>query len=133
MSVVSAAASRGIMRIPGPLSMDALLKYGAAEGMAYKHDVLAPPPLSPKIITFDGSPPKLWMFSRTHLRPSRMSSIPGSQGCILFAAQLAQVQIAHQTEAMIRRHDHHVEVCARVSTVLVAAPPEPVAEPPPWL
>ena len=76
ISVVSAAASRGIMRMPGPLSIEALLKYGAAEGIAYRHEVLAPPPLSPKIITFDGSPPKAAMFSRTHFRPSRISSKP---------------------------------------------------------
>ena len=32
--VVSAAASRGIIRMPGPLSIDALLKYELAEGIA---------------------------------------------------------------------------------------------------
>ena len=34
IKVVSAAASRGIIRMPGPLSIDALWKNGIVDGMA---------------------------------------------------------------------------------------------------
>jgi hypothetical protein len=65
-AVVSVAISRVRIRTPGPLSIDALLKYGAASGIAYKQDVFAPPPDSPKIMTLFGSPPKALIFLFTH-------------------------------------------------------------------
>jgi hypothetical protein len=37
---------------------------------------LLPPPDSPKIVTFDGSPPNGPMLSRTHSSAATMSSIP---------------------------------------------------------
>ena len=75
-SVVLAAISRVYIRTPGPLSIDALLKWGAASGMAYKHDVFAPPPDSPKIMTLSGSPPKRPIFRWTHSRPRIISRTP---------------------------------------------------------
>ena len=46
--------------------------YGA--GMAIKVDTLPPPPLSPKMVTLPGSPPKASALSRTHCRAAIRSS-----------------------------------------------------------
>ena len=40
-AVVAAASSGVYIRTPGPLSIDAFLKYGAAAGMAYRHDAVS--------------------------------------------------------------------------------------------
>ena len=56
--------------------MDALLKKRAASGMAYRQEVLAPPPDSPKIITLSGSPPKAAMFWFTQASPWAISRMP---------------------------------------------------------
>src|SRR6266542_681564 len=75
-AVVSAAISRVSIRTPGPLSIDALEKYGAAAGIAYKQDVFAPPPDSPKIITLFGSPPKTLICVFTHSSAATISRRP---------------------------------------------------------
>ena len=107
---------------PGPLSMDALLKYGAALGIAYRHDVFPPPPDSPKIITLAGSPPNAAMFRCTQRSPSTMSRTPlFPEPAYGFARHLVEIEEAEQAETMVGLHDDHVEVTREVRAVLPAA------------
>ena len=49
---------------------------GAADGSAYRHEVLAPPPLSPKIITLCGSPPVAARSQDPRRVPSVIAQVP---------------------------------------------------------
>ena len=59
-----------------PLMMMALWKSPFALGIHINVPTLPPPPDSPKMVTFVGSPPKLLMLSRTHSNACTTSSIP---------------------------------------------------------
>ena len=73
----SAAASSALPDVtPGPDWMIAFWNRPSAAGIASRWLTFEPPPLSPMIVTFAGSPPKPAILSRTHSRLATRSRFP---------------------------------------------------------
>ncbi len=94
-----------------------------------------PPPLSPKMRTRSGSPPKLAMLSLHPLQ--RKDGVEQTHaGCVpeLTAAEIAEIKISKRVETVVDRHDNHVLLHARGARRHTRRmSPEPVENPPPWI
>ena len=82
-------------------------KSPCAAGMAMSVQIFAPPPDSPKTVTFPGSPPNAAMLSRTHSRAATRSS------CAAFptayrSLEPAQVGVAEDVQAVIHADEHDI-------------------------
>ena len=56
-----------------------------------------------------------------------------ARGGVLLAAQVAQVQVAHEAQAVVAGHHDDIQRARQVGAILIGRPPEPVVNPPPWL
>ena len=82
--------------MPGPLSIDGL-RYGAAAGIAYRHEVFAPPPLSPKIM-----PEYLALSLNENGPPFFLRNLASLSRVLSFVTELGVTE--HQ-EGQVTRHE----------------------------
>ena len=104
-----------------PLIAHALRNRPCADGMPSRQVTLLPPPDSPKIVTFAGSPPKPAMLSRTHSSAATMSSIPTLPESANSLVEVRQVEEPEHAEPMVHA-DHHDVVVARQVREVVERP-----------
>ena len=117
----TASASRAARSRVGEAHAGAALDDGAVEqalaraGIASSVLTFPPPPDWPKIVTLPGSPPKRSMLSRTHSqRGDHVERAGIARLGEALAADVGEVQMAEDVEAMVDGHDHDVVAPARL-------------------
>src|SRR5207249_2674118 len=103
---VRVPSSRLAICSAGPLWMMALWNSPFAAGKAISTLTLAPPPLSPKIVTLPGSPPKRAILSRTHSSAATMSRMPAVPAPANAAQGEDRQQVGGQAEGVVLLHGH---------------------------
>ena len=110
--------------------MMALWKSPRAAGMHIRVPTLPPPPDSPKMVTFDGSPPKALILSRIHSSAWTMSSIPTIPECLYFSPKVDRSRNPRMFSRWLRLTTT-TSCLARPIPGFPAAEPE--SNPPPWI
>ena len=97
-----------IARSLGPLCTIARWKRPVAAGTASNVETFAPPPDSPKIVTFDGSPPKARRSPAPTQCHDEVERADVARHGVLVAEDLSEVEVTERAEAMVDGDDDDV-------------------------
>ncbi len=111
---VSVAVAASMVSTDGPLCTIALWNRPCADGIAINMQDLAPPPDSPKMVTFSGSPPN---FDDIVAHPFERRDDVEHAGIarlrVVGAADLREMQIPERAEPVVQRHHHDIALARR--------------------
>ena len=130
--VSAAAASAVWARGVEPLMETAWWNRPRADGMARRVVTFAPPPDSPKTVTFPGSPPNVATLSRTHSSAATMSSIPTRPESASPGWTEERSRNPSEPTRWFRPIITTSCLRARLSNAYIGHDAEPTDQPPPW-